>query len=81
MGYLPLAMRVPGATRGITPSGADKSYGLKSGTVVRSGEMSWQIFSRFGSGNASMRVAMAWSLRMKTGTLYLRAMLTASMAV
>ena len=43
--------------------------------------MSWQTFSRFGSANASMRVAMAWSLRMNTGTLYLRAMLTASMAV
>ena len=51
------------------------------GTGLKSGEMSWQTFSRFGSGNASMRVAMAWSLTMKTGTLYLRAMLTASMAV
>ena len=31
--------------------------------------------------NASMRVAMPWSVRMMTGTLYLRAMLTASIAV
>src|ERR1039458_8680265 len=29
-GYLPLAMRVPGTTRGTTPSGVDKSYGVKS---------------------------------------------------
>ena len=43
--------------------------------------MSWQTFSSFGSVKASMRVAMAWSLRTKTGTLYLRAMFTASMAV
>ena len=49
----------------VMPSGLDKSYGLWSATGVKLGEMSWQTFSRFGSSNASMRVAMPWSVRMK----------------
>jgi len=54
---------------------------LYSATGVKSGLMSWQTFSRSGVGKASIRVAMAWSLRMNTGTLYFRAMFTASIAV